>query len=482
VLPLDAGSLGAPAEHCGAGRDKVVRVETLTARQLLARTARAQTEGRLPSLVAGVARDGTLAWGAGRGRLDGAPDSQQPTTDTQYRIGSITKTFTAILVLRLRREGRLSLDDPLDKHVPGSPFGDRTVAQLLTHSAGLQAETGGPWWERTPGGPWDELVAGVGPDPAVFPAGRRFHYSNLGYGALGEVVARLRGRSWADVLAAEVLEPLAMHRTTTRPNAGAAVGLAVHPWLDLLHAEPEHDAGAMAPAGQLWSTARDLAALVRLLLGDAGDVLHGDDLAEMLVPGPTTGPGGLSYGLGVGVDTTGGRTRVGHGGSMPGFLASVLVDLAERTGAVVLANTTSGLDTALAGDLLEIMRTYEPHVAPEWVAAPSAPDALSLAGLWFWGPLPFLLTVSGDELRMAPVGSFGRAARFVRAEGSGGSWCGVDGYYAGETLQMGPDGRHLHVATFLFTREPYDPSAPVPGSVDGPGWFLPGAVDASNES
>src|SRR5947209_9983979 len=94
-----------------------------TARQLLARTARAQRDGRAPSLVAGVVRDGGLAWSTGRG------DVAEPHTDVQYRLGSISKTVTAIVVMRLRDEGRLGLDDPLEQHLPGKPLGSRTMGQ-----------------------------------------------------------------------------------------------------------------------------------------------------------------------------------------------------------------------------------------------------------------------------------------------------------------------------------------------------------------
>src|SRR3954447_18920098 len=92
-----------------------------TARTLLARTARAQRDGRAPSLVAGVVRTDGLAWSAGRGEV------AEPHTDVQYRLGSISKTVTAVAVLRLRDEGLVGLDDPLDRHVPGTPVGDRTI-------------------------------------------------------------------------------------------------------------------------------------------------------------------------------------------------------------------------------------------------------------------------------------------------------------------------------------------------------------------
>src|SRR3954449_9015071 len=105
-----------------------------TARRLLARTARAQRDGRAPSLVAGGARRGGPACRAGRG---GVPE---PHADVQYRLGSISKTVPAIVVMRLRDEGRLGLDDPLDQHLPGTPLGARTVGQLLSHLAGASAE------------------------------------------------------------------------------------------------------------------------------------------------------------------------------------------------------------------------------------------------------------------------------------------------------------------------------------------------------
>jgi CubicO group peptidase (beta-lactamase class C family) len=447
-------------------------VEAVTARQLLARTARAQAEQRAPSLVAGVVRNGSLAWWAGRGRIDGRADGERPTDDTQYRLGSITKTLTAILVLRLRSEGLLSLDDPLDRHVPGSPLGGRTIAQLLSQSGGVRAETGGPWWERSPGGSWDELVGGLDPaEVAPFPAGRRFHYSNLGFGALGEVVARHRGRPWFDALRAEVLEPLGMTRTSARPAPPVAVGLAVHPWAPLVHTEPEHDSGAMAPAGQTWSTARDLARLGAFLMGDTGEVLSRDDLQEMCTPGPSTGEGTEAYGLGLTVERCDGRVRVGHTGSMPGFLAALEVEPAQRAGALMLTNTTGGFDGGLVPDLLDIVRTYEPHVCDEWVAGAADATATALTGVWYWGPTPFSLTVEGELLRLAALGTLGRAARF-RSRGDG-TWVGLEGYYAGEVLRVGEGGRHLDIATFVFTREPYDPAAPIPGGADPRGWHTP---------
>jgi CubicO group peptidase (beta-lactamase class C family) len=169
-------------------------VSTRTSDLLAARLAEEQSGQRLPSVVAGVVRDGVLAWDGGGGRVDGAI----PDADVQYRIGSITKTFVAVMIMRLRDEGRLALTDPLDAHLPGTGVGDATIAQLLSHSAGLPAETVGPWWERTPGGDLAALVDGsLGRRSHRFETGRLFHYSNVGFGLLGAVIAAVRGVPWA---------------------------------------------------------------------------------------------------------------------------------------------------------------------------------------------------------------------------------------------------------------------------------------------
>jgi CubicO group peptidase (beta-lactamase class C family) len=431
-----------------------------TARLLRARTARAQRDGRAPSLVAGVVRDGGLAWSAGRGEV------AEPHTDVQYRLGSISKPVTAIVVLRLRDEGLLHLDDPLDRHLPGTPLGDRTIGQLLSHVAGASAESPGGWWERTQGGSLADLTLGA--DDVVLGAGRRFHYSNLGFGLLGELVATLRGKTWEDAVTAEVLAPLGMIRTTPRPVQPAAAGTAVHPWADVVLPEPEHHAGVMAAAGQLWASLTDLGRFAAFLLGDTGDVLDRATLEEMTVPAGVdpSAPGWAAYGLGLQVLRVDGRTLVGHGGSMPGFLAGVFVDREEQTGAVSLANTTAGLDPLVFG-LLSDLRAHEPRVVEAWAPAPS-PVPLDRLGPWFWGPAPYVLRAVGDGmLHLGPLpGRNGRASRFTRRDD--GTWVGLDGYFAGETLRIAED--HMDLDTFVFTRTPYDPAAPVPGGVDEDGW------------
>lgn len=287
-----------------------------TERALLHRVATAQAEGRAPSLVGAVARDGRLRWEGGRSCVDG----HVPDADTQYRIGSITKPFTAVLVMRLRDEGLLDLGDPLEKHLPGTGVGDVTIAQLLGHSAGLAAESPSPWWERTPGTVRPELADVLGERPLLHPVGRRHHYSNTGYTLLGSLVEAVRGVTWEEALKAEILEPLGLGRTSTQPVAPHAGGWAVHPWADVMLPEPAEDLGLMASAGQLWSTAADLCRFAVFLAEGDERVLSAETLREMRTPAvpPEAGNWDGGYGLGLQLVRSDGRTLVGHCGSWRG--------------------------------------------------------------------------------------------------------------------------------------------------------------------
>ncbi|MET7594989.1 MULTISPECIES: serine hydrolase domain-containing protein [unclassified Streptomyces] len=446
-----------------------------TRRTLLHRIATAQAEGRAPSLVATVVRDGQPVWTGSRTSVEG----HGPDGNVQYRIGSITKTFTAVLVLRLRDEGVLDLGDPLEKHLPGTGAGEATIAELLAHTGGLAAESPAPWWERTPGSLRPELADVLGEQPLRHPVGRRHHYSNPGYTLLGALIEELRGAPWEDVLRREVLEPLGLHRTSGSPRAPHAGGWAVHPWADVMLPEPTEDLGRMAPAGQLWSTTDDLARFAVFLTRGDDRVLSADSVREMRTPAAPAEvadvSAGSAYGLGMQIQHRDGRILVGHSGSLPGFLANLTVSVEDDLAAVVLANCTSGpLVSNLAAELVRVVAEAEPRIPAPWRPLPEVDrDVLELAGQWYWGTLAFALRLSADEgLSLGPLAGGGRRSRF-RPNGDG-TWTGLDGYYAGEPLRAvrRPDGSvsHLDLGSFVFTRQPYDESAQVPGGVDPEGW------------
>lgn len=257
-----------------------------TAPHLLALVADAQHDGRLPSLVAGVLRDGELAWTGARGAAVRERASAPPDSDTQYRIGSISKTMTAVLVMQLRDEGTLALEDRVDAHVTDGPFGASTIRGLLSHSAGLPAEPRGPWWERSRGVSYNALVGANVEATAVLPVGQQYHYSNLAYAILGRIVEHHRRRTWAAASHDNLWAPLGMTRTSYSAVAPYADGFSVEALSGTLTREPHQDTGAMAPAGQVWSTIADLATWGHVLAGGHPEVLSREALRFMTTPSP----------------------------------------------------------------------------------------------------------------------------------------------------------------------------------------------------
>jgi CubicO group peptidase (beta-lactamase class C family) len=431
----------------------VTSVRPDTAAALFAEVAAAQSEGRLPSVNAGVIRDGGLVWTGSRGRFATA-DGALPGPDVQYRIGSITKTLTAILVMQCRDDGLLSLNDAVGKHLPGIAFGDLTIRHLLAHSGGMNAEPSGPWWERNPGVTFDELTAAMDDSHAVGPADRRHHYSNLGYGLLGEIVARLRGASWWELVQERILDPLELRRTSYFPAGSSAQGFSVHPFSGQLVPEPSYDAGAMAPAGQLWSTIEDLARYAMFWIDPVNEVLSRDSVEEMAAPAAADPREGLtaSYGLGLRLIADDPHLLIGHTGSMPGFLAGLFVDRVRRVGAVTLGNATYGRVASLAPDLVRILTSYEPPIAQEWVPEPALTQGDEILGHWYWGNTPLTISACAGILQL----SGGLTTRLTPLGPD--LYQGRDGYLAGENLHVIRQGdaiSHLNVASFILTRTPY---------------------------
>ncbi len=435
-----------------------------TSRRLDVLLAREQEAGRLPSVAGGVVRDGELGWTGAVSGMDGF--STGP--DVQYRIGSITKTLVAVLVLQLRDEGVLDLNDPLSRHLPGVPYGDRTLRELLAHSSGMRSEPPGSWWERSPGVPFPALVAALDDSAPAFAPGVTFHYTNVAYALLGELVARRRGEPWFDVVRSRILEPLGMARTSYLPQPPHASGWSVHHYAGTLTPEPAHDAGAMAPAGQVWSTVGDLARYAAFLVAGHPDVLPRATLDEMSTPmsAARAAAMGSAHGLGLQIARGGSGLLFGHTGSMPGFLAGLFVDPVRRTGAVLVANATTGMRCeGLAVELLEAVEESEGTVPRPWTPASSVPPTVeNLLGVWHWGNTALAFAWDGRQVVVTePTGAV-VVHRFLPHED--GTFLGTVGYHHGERLHVvrNADGsvNHLVCGTFVYTRVPYDPAAPIP--------------------
>lgn len=415
-----------------------------------------QGAGRLPSVAAAVARGGAPAW---RGCVSVLPGVS---ADSAFRIGSITKTMTAVLVLQLRDEGRLALDDPIGRFVPETGYADATVRDLLAHVAGLQSEPVGPWWERVDGGSVADLFAANDGSGRVAAAGEFYHYSNLGFALLGEAVARLCGRPWWEVVQERLLVPLGMGATSYLPPEDHAPGRSVDHFAHTLTPEPLTDTGAMAPAGQLWSTVDDLLRWADFLAVGHPDVLAATTAEEMAAPVAPVKPV-TAYGLGLRVLRVNGRTMVGHTGSMPGFQASLFVDRTSRDAVVALAGSTTGLPAERVPAAL--LDGEVPDAAP-WAPSPHpVPRPVEeLLGLWFWGHTAFGFEWVDGSLVARDLREGDVHERFA-FDGTG--FVGSQGYHRGERLEV---RRHdngipawLECSTFVYTRVPYDPRVPIPG-------------------
>lgn len=413
----------------------------------------AQAEGRLTSVVGAVFDRYGAVWAGGAG--------QAPGLDGQYRIGSITKTLTAVLVMQARDEGRLELSDPLSAHLGDVGYGEVTVREALAHTSGMQSEPRGPWWERTRGGDFATLASVNDGAGRVAGPGEWFHYSNLGYGLLGEVVARRLGAPWRTLVAERLLQPLEMRATSYLPRPGAQPGWSVDHFTGIRVHEPLTDTRAMAPAGQLWSTLGDLVTWGQVLAGAHPGIVAPSTLAEMQQPVTP------DYGLGLMLGLHPGGRLVGHNGSMPGFLAALHVDPDSGIGAAVLTNATTGVNPRdLAVSLIE----GDPDAADDrpapWRPTVVLPGEVhGVPGVWFWGNTAYDVRWHNDGLELRAMARGGVVTD--RFELVAGALLGVLGYHRGETLHVvrRPDGSilNLECATFVYTRTPYDPGVEIPG-------------------
>ena len=420
--------------------------------------ARTQVQGRSPSVIAAVVRGGQVA------HVSAAGDHPVAGRDTQFRIGSISKSLTAAVVLGLRDEGRLRLDDPITEHLPATGLDRVRLRELLCHGAGLQREPDGAWWERSPGVPLENLLEGVTAAKLAFDPYARFHYSNLAYGLLGGVVERVTGQPWWDAVQARLLAPLGMSRTTYHPAEPYARGYVVHPWHQTVREEPRTDTGSMAPAGQLWSTVDDLGTWAAALVAEDPPVLTRATLAQMTSPAAIGDPDGWTagYGLGLQLWRRGERVFVGHTGSMPGYLAVLAAHRPSGTAAVGFANTY-GLRSMRIGDLglsiVEAVLECEPESAPApWRPLPAPPeDVAELCGRWWWmsEEIEAHWDAVAAELVLTEPGA--PPWRFVRSADDPDQWRGSSGEQAGEVLRVRRDSdgtaTALDIATFIYTRD-----------------------------
>jgi CubicO group peptidase (beta-lactamase class C family) len=419
-----------------------------------------QARSRAPSISAAAFRSGELLWSEAVGFAD-AERGLEATPDTQYEIGSITKTFTAAAILQLRDGGQLDLEEPLAAHIPEAGH-ELTLRRMLSHLSGLQRETPGGVWETLEFPTAEELPARAADAERVLATGERWHYSNLAFALLGEVVSRRSGLPYTRYVDERLIEPLGLTRTTWEPVVPAARGYFVHPFTHELLAERHADHRGTAAAGALLSTTADLARWGAFLADPEPSVLAPASVEEMHAPQVMIDPEQwtLGWGLGLLLSRVGERVLAGHTGGTNGFLTAVLVSRKARIGAVALTNTTAGADpeklaARLATAAIEALPT-EPELSRP--GPPPPPGLEGVLGNWWSEGTEFVFRWRGGRLEVESLAASPRL-RFATFEPEGPDrYRTVSGREHGELLEIvrGEKGEavKLYWATYPFTRRP----------------------------
>lgn len=326
-----------PAPQASAKASAPVAAET----DALDRLFRDAVKPGDPAVTAIVVKNGQALLRAGYG-LANVELNVPATPEHVFRIGSVTKQFTAALVLMLAEEGKLALADPVTKYLPDYPVGGKTITieHLLTHTSGIQSYTDIPRWR----GMLREdlsltaLIDAFKNEPMVFEPGERWRYNNSGYVLLGAVIEKVGGKSYADAVRERICVPLGMADTrydvTDEVVARRAAGYG-RVKDRLVNAQYLSMTQPYA-AGALLSTVDDLAKWDAGL--GSGKLLKPESLAKMFTSFTLTGGGRTGYGYGWQVGTFEGRPSQEHGGGIPGFRAHVVRLPEDRVYVAVLSN------------------------------------------------------------------------------------------------------------------------------------------------
>jgi CubicO group peptidase (beta-lactamase class C family) len=402
---------------------------------------------RLPSVAAAVVRDGELVWANAVGAAS-YPDNRDATPDSQYRIGSITKTFTATAIMQLRDAGELDLDDRLELHLPDVANGSPTIRRMLSHLSGLQREAGEMW--ITGEVPTEAaLTADFALDPA-----QAFHYSNLAFGLLGRVVSAKSGMPYTDYVDERIIGPLSLQRTTWEPTGTVASGYLVSEYARTVWDEEVSDLGLTASAGALWSTVEDLARWATFLARGDERVLAPATIEQMWFPQVMYYPDSwvIGWGLGLQLINTEGRIWGGHGGAMAGYLAGVYVDRTTGVGAAALTNNgvRGDMDQFCIRLATKSLELWPPTIEP-WRPEEEPPaDVRPMLGRWWSEGNEFIFWWEGAKLHAKFVGSQpGRGETTFERDGD--EWVASEGRERGERLRI--DGDRIVWAGYAFTRD-----------------------------
>ena len=415
--------------------------------ELRSELRRFQRESPAPSATIALFRADELLWSESVGLAD-VESGREATPDTQYAIASITKTFVARAILLLRDEGKLALDDPLGKHLPEADREGVTLRRLLAHASGIQRETPGDVWETMEFPDRETLLAQLDQAEQVLEPAAQWHYSNLAYALLGEVLERASGTPATEFVSERILRPLGLERTTWGPGENAATGYFVERFADVAHAEPAPDKKAVAPAGALFSTVGDLARWGAFLMQQ--DEMH--VVQVMAEPERWL----LGWALGVEINRRGDRLFAGHAGGAVGHASFLYYSRREQVGTVLLTNTENPSLTFDPVALTEKAVDALPAEPEPWrPGEPVPPELEGVLGIWWGEGVDWWFEWRSGSLEARRPGR-PVAVRTVFEQESEDVYGTVSGRERGELLRIVRDAEgtpvKLYWATYPFTR------------------------------
>ncbi|HEU4640974.1 MAG TPA: serine hydrolase domain-containing protein [Gemmatimonadaceae bacterium] len=325
----------------------------------------------VPSASVAVVRHGQVVYANAYGKAN-LEQGTAATPAMRYGIGSVSKQFTAAAILLLAEQGKLSLDDPVGKYIPGLTQGNQvTIRELLSHTSGYQ-----DFW------PQDYLMTPMkqsvtprqiadrwGKQPLDFAPGTRWQYSNTNYTLAGMVIEKASGMPFWKFVQTRILEPPRLTSAKdfdANPRAADATGYIRYA-LGPLHPAPDTGSGWMWAAGELAMTATDLARWDSTMIHHG--LLRPSSWHEMEREVRLANGAGTGYGLGVDVSMAGGHFLVEHSGEVSGFVSENMVFPDDSVAVVVLTNQDAApAASAIASAIGHVLFTTEDAVGADRTA------------------------------------------------------------------------------------------------------------------